>query len=97
MSQITTPQQLGNWVDALLTQVESRLNERNKQVENRSMLYTNAVNEMADRIDALEASIQGMYFGLTQNLCMAPNLARALLLPPRRHNDRAHCFYVFVF
>ena len=37
MSQITTPQQLGNWVDALLTQVETRLNERNKQVENRSM------------------------------------------------------------
>lgn len=36
MSQITTPQQLGDWVESLLTQVETRLGERNKQVEMRS-------------------------------------------------------------
>lgn len=60
MSQITTPQQLSDWVEALLSQVETRLNERNKQVEIRSMCVADAVNEMADRIDALESSIQGM-------------------------------------
>ncbi|WFD37874.1 uncharacterized protein MJAP1_000821 [Malassezia japonica] len=56
MSQITTPQQLGDWVESLLTQVETRLGERNKQVEMR-------MNEMADRIDALESSIQELVHG----------------------------------
>ncbi|WFD47401.1 hypothetical protein GLX27_002052 [Malassezia furfur] len=66
MSQITTPQQLGNWVDALLTQVETRLNERNKQVENR-------MNEMADRIDALEASIQELVHGTESSASGPPS------------------------
>ena len=31
---------------------------------------SNAVNDMADRLDALEASIQGMSRALTQNWCV---------------------------
>ncbi|WFD36965.1 hypothetical protein MCUN1_003857 [Malassezia cuniculi] len=52
MSQFSTPDQLGDWVESLLSQVETRLEERNKQVAAR-------MNDMSDRIDALEASIQG--------------------------------------
>jgi len=33
---------------------------------------SNAVNDMADRLDALEASIQGTCHALTQNWCMGP-------------------------
>lgn len=36
MSQFTTPDQLGDWVESLLSQVETRLDERNKQVAARS-------------------------------------------------------------
>lgn len=38
MSDTTTPQQLGDWVDSLLTQIEERFEERNKQVVQRSTL-----------------------------------------------------------
>ena len=50
------PQQLGDWVESLLTQIEKRFDEQNKQVVNR-------MNEMADRIDALESSIQELVHG----------------------------------
>jgi hypothetical protein len=36
MSQVTTPQQLGDWVETLLSQVEARLDERSKQMAKRS-------------------------------------------------------------
>lgn len=62
MASITTPQQLSNWVESLLVQVESRLGERNRQVEMRSTYaVADEVNEMAERIDALESSIQGTF------------------------------------
>lgn len=50
------PQQLSEWVESLLTQIEKRFDEQNKQVVNR-------MNEMADRIDALESSIQELVHG----------------------------------
>ncbi|SHO79085.1 Uncharacterized protein MSYG_3434 [Malassezia sympodialis ATCC 42132] len=56
MSDTTTPQQLGDWVDSLLTQIEERFEERNKHVVQR-------MNDMADRLDALEASIQELVRG----------------------------------
>ena len=51
-----TTQQLGDWVESLLAQVEKRLSEQNQQVVNR-------MNEMADRIDALESSILELVHG----------------------------------
>ncbi|KOS13739.1 hypothetical protein Malapachy_1808 [Malassezia pachydermatis] len=57
----TQPQQqqhqpLGDWVESLLAQIESRLDEKNKQVAQR-------MADMAERIDALEASIQDLVHG----------------------------------
>jgi len=51
-----TTQQLGDWVESLLAQVEKRFSEQNQQVVNR-------MNEMADRIDALESSILELVHG----------------------------------
>ena len=51
-----TTQQLGDWVESLLAQVEKRFSEQNQQVVNR-------MNEMADRIDALESSILELLHG----------------------------------
>ncbi|WFD24000.1 hypothetical protein MEQU1_002697 [Malassezia equina] len=56
MSDTTTPQQLGEWVDSLLSQIEKRFEERNKQVVQR-------MNDMADRLDTLESSIQELVHG----------------------------------
>lgn len=76
MSGATSSEQLGEWVESLLTQVETRLQERNKQVVSRST-YRRVkvksrspplVNEMSDRIDALEASIQRVYILLLVNM-----------------------------
>lgn len=60
MNELTTPDQLGDWIESLLAQVETRLDERNKQVAAR-------MNDMSDRIDALESSIQGASPPLTQS------------------------------
>lgn len=38
MSDTTTPQQLGDWVESLLTQIEERFDERSKHVVQRSTL-----------------------------------------------------------
>ena len=66
-SQLTTPDQLGDWIESLLAQVETRLDERNKQVAAR-------MNDMSDRIDALESSIQGASPPLTELVhAEAPN------------------------
>ena len=51
-----TTQQLGDWVESLLAQVEKRFSEQNQQVVNR-------MNEMADRIGALESSILELVHG----------------------------------
>ena len=51
-----TTQQLGDWVESLLAQVEKRFDEQNQQVVKR-------MNEMADRIDALESSILELVHG----------------------------------
>lgn len=51
-----TTQQLGDWVESLLAQVEKRFAEQNQQVVKR-------MNEMADRIDALESSILELVHG----------------------------------
>lgn len=55
-SESAASQQLGDWVESLLTQVEKRFDEQNKQVVKR-------MNEMADRIDALESSILELVHG----------------------------------
>ncbi|WFC99856.1 hypothetical protein MYAM1_002602 [Malassezia yamatoensis] len=68
-SQITTPQQLGDWVESLLSQVETKLNERNKQFEMR-------MNEMADRIDGLESSIQELVHGAETAVERPPNVSQ---------------------
>ncbi|PKI82470.1 hypothetical protein MVES_003674 [Malassezia vespertilionis] len=59
------PRQLGDWVESLLVQVETRLEERNKQVEVR-------MNDMADRIDALESSIQELVHGAEMGMPANP-------------------------
>ncbi|WFD31180.1 hypothetical protein MSPP1_002214 [Malassezia sp. CBS 17886] len=56
MSQAAASHQLGEWVESLLQQVENRFEEHNKQVAMR-------MNEMSDRIDALESSIQELVHG----------------------------------
>lgn len=50
------PQQLGDWIESLLSKIEKRFDEQNNQVVDR-------MNEMADRIDALESSIQELVHG----------------------------------
>lgn len=81
MSQLTTPDQLGDWIESLLAQVETRLDERNKQVAAR-------MNDMSDRIDALESSIQGTSI---------PPLTTQSSSTPRRPTASMQVFHVYIY
>ncbi|KIS70317.1 uncharacterized protein UMAG_11671 [Mycosarcoma maydis] len=53
---ISSPHQLIDWVDTVMSQLESRFDDMNAQV-------TARMNEMSSRIDALETSIQDLIHG----------------------------------
>ncbi|PWN52872.1 hypothetical protein IE53DRAFT_366816 [Violaceomyces palustris] len=56
MGEISSPHQLTDWVDTLISQLENRFDDMSNQVGAR-------MNEMSNRIDALENSIQDLISG----------------------------------